>query len=62
MGSLTNTSRKGTPQGAGWLEMPSVWSGGKSHFWFRRNPDTDAREWYMWDRVKRQWTFKEDKV
>ena len=42
--------------------MPSVWSGGKSHFWFRRNPDTDAREWYMWDRVKRQWTFKEDKV
>jgi len=37
--------------------VPSVTYGGAPSFWFRRNPETDEREWFTYDRFLRCWKF-----
>ncbi len=44
----------------GWRECPSVTYGGKPVFYFRRDPSTGARQWIVWNRGARAWTFQED--
>ncbi len=44
----------------GWRECPSVTYGGKPVFYFRRDPVSDVRQWILWDRDAREWTFKDD--
>ena len=41
------------PAGEGWRKVPSVYTGGASHFWHRRT--ADALEWLAYDRVMRSW-------
>ena len=46
------------PNGEGWEKVPSFTPGGKPYFWYRR---TDrGREWYVFDRVTREWVFQVD--
>ena len=44
----------------GWRKMPSVTvrPGGSQHFYYRRNPDTDEREWYL--KIDGEWTHRTD--
>ena len=44
----------------GWSKMPSVTvsPGGSRHFYYRRNPETDAREW--WLKIDGEWTHRTD--
>ena len=44
----------------GFREMPSVSPGGKPYFYFRRNPDTDHREWILWDRTEKRWIRQDE--
>jgi hypothetical protein len=48
------------PAGPGWVKCPSVTSGGKPHFWYRRLPN--RHEWIVWDRVLRAWTRREERI
>lgn len=49
-----------TPQGDAWRKCPSVTHGGAPYFWARRNPDTDAREWYVYDRARQEWRYTDE--
>ncbi len=44
----------------GWSRMPSVTKrpGGAAHFYYRRNPATDQREW--WLKINGEWTYRVD--
>lgn len=48
------------PAGDGWRRCPSVTYGGAPFFWFRRNPETDAREWFSYDRIARAWSHHDE--
>lgn len=48
------------PKGEGWVKTPSVTTGGKRYFWFRRNPKTDKREWFIWNRIYAQWVYQNE--
>ena len=45
------------PAGNGWRKCPSVTTGGRAYFWFRRNPETGEREWFSWNRIERRWQY-----
>ena len=46
------------PHGEGWEKVPSVTTGGKPFFWYRRVDG--RRQWWVWDRAVRQWVFREE--
>ncbi len=44
----------------GWNRMPSVVvsPGGSAHFYYRRNPGTDKREWFL--KIAGEWVHRTD--
>ena len=53
-------ARMQTPQGEGWRKVPSVTTGGAAFFYARRNPSTDQREWFMYDRELKEWRYSDE--
>ena len=43
------------PRGRGWQKCPAVSYGGARYFWYRRHPKSGRRQWYAYDRLRRQW-------
>jgi hypothetical protein len=46
------------PKGEGWHKVPSVTSGGKPFFWWRRTPAGKC-EWFVWSRRLGAWEYRE---
>lgn len=57
--SAYTTKTVSKPKGEGWEKVPSVTYGGAKYFWYRRLPD--KREWYVYDRIIKEWVFKEER-